>query len=103
MLKGSTSSHPSSTEAEGLSMLSGDFISIGEALKLVLYFKGNKQEVLAFKGNVETAFSVINLVQRDVLYKFVLTCISGQPRTAIGHRNLDSWTDLREFLKKFIH
>jgi hypothetical protein len=35
---------------------------------------------------VDTAFGVINQVQKDVLYKFVLTRISGEPRTAISHR-----------------
>jgi hypothetical protein len=99
MLMDSTSSHPSSTEAESRGMLSGDYISVEEALKLVPYFKWNKQKVLAFIGNVDTAFLVINPVQRDVLYKFVFTRISGEPQTAIGHRNLDSWMDLREFLR----
>jgi hypothetical protein len=79
--------------------MNGDFISVGEALKLVPYFKGDKQEVLAFTGSVDTAFAVINPVQEDVLYKFVLTRISGGPRTAISHRNLDNWTALKEFLK----
>jgi hypothetical protein len=36
--------------------MNGEFISAGEALKLVPLFKGNKQEVLAFTGNVDTAF-----------------------------------------------
>jgi hypothetical protein len=79
--------------------MNGDFISVGEALKLVPYFKGDKQDVLAFIGNVDTAFAVINPVQDDVLYKFVLTRISGEPRTAIGHRNLDNWAELKDFLK----
>jgi len=39
-----------------VSRMNGDFISVGEALKLVPLFKGNKQEVLAFTGNVDTAF-----------------------------------------------
>jgi len=69
--------------------MNGDFISVGETLKLVPYFKGNKQEVVAFIGNVDTAFDFINPVQEDVLYKFVLTRIGGELRTAISHRNLD--------------
>jgi hypothetical protein len=36
--------------------MNGDFISVGEALKSVLLFKGNQQEFLAFIGNVDTAF-----------------------------------------------
>jgi hypothetical protein len=56
---------------------------VGEAVKLVPYFKGNKQEVNKFTGNIDMAFSVINLVQEDVLYKFVLMQISGEPRTTI--------------------
>ena len=94
-----TSSSSQSAEACRQSTMNGDFISVGEALKLVPYFKGDKQEVLAFIGNVDTAFAVINLVQEDVLYKFVLTRISGEPRTAISHRNLDNWADLKDFLK----
>jgi hypothetical protein len=39
--------------------MNGDFIGLGEALKLVPYFKGDKQEVLAFIGNVDRAFAVI--------------------------------------------
>jgi len=81
------------------SRMSGDFISVGEALKLVSLFKGNKQEVLAFIGNVDTAFTVINPSQEAILYKFVLTRISGEPRKAISHRNLENWVDLKEFLQ----
>jgi len=76
-----------------------DFISISEALKLVSPFKGEKKEVLAFISNVDTAFEVINPDNADVLYKFVLTRISGEPRVAITHRNLENWEDLRAFLR----
>jgi hypothetical protein len=79
--------------------MNGDFISVGEALKLVPPFKGDKQQVLAFIGNVDTAFAVINPSQEAVLYKFVLTCINGEPRTAVSHRNLSSWAELKEFLQ----
>jgi hypothetical protein len=78
-----------------------DFISVGEALKLIPPFKGNKQEELAFIGNVDTAFEVINPEQETILYRFVLTCISGEPRTAISHRNFDNWIELKEFLCNF--
>ena len=90
----STTSHPASAGTDRSRIVSGDFIGVGEALKLVPYFKGNKQEVLAFIGNVDTAFAVINPVQEDVL-----TRISGEPRAAIGHRNLDNWGELKEFLR----
>ena len=83
----------------GIGRMNEEFISVGEALKLVPPFKGNKQEVLAFIGNMDTAFAVINPAQEDILYKFVLTRISGEPRTAISHRNLDKWTELKEFLQ----
>lgn len=90
-----TSSNPSWAS---LRPMNGDFITVGEALKLVPYFKGDKQEVLAFIGNVDTAFSVINPVQENVLHKSVLTQISGEPRTAICHRNLENWDEFKEFL-----
>jgi hypothetical protein len=38
---------------------------------------------LAFIGNVDTAFSVIGSNQEDILCKFVLTHISGEPRMEI--------------------
>ena len=79
--------------------MNADFISVGEAFKLLPYFKGDKQEVLAFIGKVGTAFAVINPVQEAVLYKFVLTRISGEPRMAIIHRNLNNCAELKEFLK----
>jgi hypothetical protein len=72
---------------------------VSEALKLVSPFKGDKREVLAFISNVDTVFEVINPDSSDVLYKFVLTRISGEPRVAINHRNLENWEDLRAFLK----
>jgi len=81
------------------SRINGDFISVGEALKLIPPFKGDKQEVLAFIGNVDTAFAVINPSQEAILYKFVLTRISEEPRTAISHRNIESWAELIEFLQ----
>jgi hypothetical protein len=79
--------------------MNGESISGGEALKLVPQFNGNKQEVLAFIGNVDTAVDVINPSQEAILYKFVLTRVCGQPRTAISHRNLENWADLKEFLQ----
>jgi len=63
--------------------MNGEFISVGEALKLVPLFKGNKQEGLAFSGNIDTAFTVINTSQEAILYKFMLMHISGEPRTAV--------------------
>ena len=94
--------NPSSTQnvvGSSVARMSSEFISLGEALKLIPPFKGDKQEVLAFIGNVDTAFTVINPEQEVILYKFVLTRISGEPRTAITHRNLDSWVELKEFLQ----
>ena len=72
---------------------------MGEALKLVPPYKGDKLEVLALIGNVDTAFAVINPEQEGILYKFVLTRIFGEPKPAIIHRNLDNWTELKEFLQ----
>lgn len=94
-----TSSNSPSAEARIPHTMNGDFISVGEALKLVPYFKGNKQEVSALIGNVDTAIAVINPVQENVLYKFVLPRISAEPRTAVSHRILDNWENLKEFLK----
>jgi hypothetical protein len=79
--------------------MNGDFTSVGETLKLVPPFSGNKQEDVAFIGNVDTAFAVINPSQEAILYKFVLTRISGEPRTAISHKNLENWADLKGFLQ----
>jgi hypothetical protein len=44
----------------GVTRMNEEFISVDEALKLVPPFKGNKHEVLAFIGNINTAFVVIN-------------------------------------------
>jgi len=52
------------------SRMSNEFISLGEALKLVPPFKGDKK-VLVFIGNVDTAFAVINPEQEAILYRFV--------------------------------
>jgi len=79
--------------------MSNEFISLGEALKLVPPFKGNKEEVLAFIGNLYTAFAVINPDQEAILYKFVLTRISGERRKAICHRHLSNWVELKEYLQ----
>jgi len=79
--------------------MNGDFISVGEALKIIPPFKWDKRDVLAFIGNVDKAFTVINPEQEAILYKFVLTRISGEPRTAVSHRNLDNWAELKEFLR----
>jgi hypothetical protein len=76
-----------------------EHVSVSEALKLVAPFNGNKREVLTFIANVNTAFEVINPIHADRLYKFILTRISGEPRIAIAHRNLEQWEDLREFLR----
>jgi len=76
-----------------------EYIKVGEALKLVTPFKGDKREVLVFIANANTAFEVTDPTNEGTLFKFVLTRISGKPRTAIAHRNLENWEELQEFLK----
>ena len=66
---------------------------------MVAQFKGEKRDVLAFIANVDTAFEVIDPRNGGTLFKFVFTRISGKPRTAIGHGNLENWEELKEFLK----
>jgi hypothetical protein len=51
-------------------------------------------------SNVDTAFSCVRPEDKGMLYQFVLTKISGEPRTAISHRNLENWDELKEFLSK---
>jgi hypothetical protein len=41
----------------------------------------------------------MNSIQEAILYKLVLMRISGEPRTAISHRNIKSWAELKEFLQ----
>jgi hypothetical protein len=79
-----------------------EYISVGKALKLVTPFKDEKRDVLAFIAFVDsnTAVGVIDPRNESTLFKFVLTRISGEPRTAIAHRNLENWEELKEFLKK---
>jgi len=76
-----------------------EYISVGEALKLLTPFKGEKRDVLAFIANVDTAFEMNDPRNEGILLKFVLTRIIGKPRTAIAHRNLETWEELKEFLK----
>jgi hypothetical protein len=78
--------------------MSEEFISVTEALKLISPFSGSKKEILTFISNVDTAFRAVHPNQ-DRLYQFVLTKISGEPRTSIEHRNLDNWEELKEFLR----
>ena len=65
-------------------------ISVGKALKLVTTFKGEKRDVLAFIANADTAFEVIDPRNKGTLFKLLLTWISGEPKTAIVHINLEN-------------
>ena len=85
--------------ADSSTAIMTEYIAIGEALKLITPFKGERREVFAFIANVDTAFEVIDPRNSTTLYKFLLTRISGETRTAISHRNLENWGELREFLK----
>jgi len=76
-----------------------EYISVGEALKLVALLKCEKRGVLTFVANVDTAFEVTDPRNEGTLFKFMLTRISGEPRTAIAQRNLKNWEELKEFLK----
>jgi hypothetical protein len=86
-------------EADRSDSMAEEYVSVSEALKLVTPFTGNKREVLTFISNVNRAFEVINPTHADRLYKYVLTKISGEPRIAIAHKNLDKWEELREFFR----
>jgi hypothetical protein len=86
-------------EADSSGSMAEEYVSVSETLKLVTPFSGNKKEVLTFISNVNTEFEIINRDHRDRLYKFVLTRISGEPRTAIAHRHLESWAELRKSLR----
>ncbi len=72
---------------------------MGEALKLVALFKGEKRDVSKFIANVDTAIEVTDLRNEGTLFKFVLTRINEEPRTATARRNLENWEELKEFLK----
>jgi hypothetical protein len=76
-----------------------EYISVGEALKLVALFKGEKRDVVAFIANVDTAFEVTDPRNEGTLFKFVLARVRGKPRTATAHRNLENWKQLKECLK----
>jgi hypothetical protein len=76
-----------------------EYISVGEAVKLAAQFIGEKRDVLAFIANVDTTFEVTDPRNEGTLFKFVLTRISGEPRTAIANRNFENWEDLKEFFK----
>jgi hypothetical protein len=58
---------------------------------------GEKKNILSFTSNVDTVLEVTDPNQGNKLYKFVLTCICGEPRTAIAHRNLDNWAEVQDF------
>ena len=60
-------------ETEAVSSVSNtanmtEFISVGEALKLVMPFKVDKREVLTFIANVDTAFEVIDPRNESTLF-----------------------------------
>ena len=60
-------------EAEAVSSVSNtanmtEYISVGEALKLVTPFEGDKREVLTFIANVDTAFEVIDPRNESTLF-----------------------------------
>jgi len=76
-----------------------EYISLGEDLKLVAAFKGEKRDVLPFMANVDTAFEVIDPRNEGPLFQLVLTRISGEPRTTIAHKNFENSEELKEFLK----
>ncbi len=67
-----------------------DYIFVSGALQLVCPFKG-KIEVVAIISSVDIAFEVIKPDNANILYKLVLTWISGEPRVAITHRDLEDW------------
>lgn len=76
-----------------------NYTSVGDALKLVPYFSGDKKDLLSFLENVETAVEVVNPEHRHKLFKFILTRINGEPRAAIKHRHLDTWDDVKVYLE----
>jgi hypothetical protein len=71
---------------------------VAKALKLVSPSKADEREELSFISKVDTGFEAINRENSDILYKFVLRRISGEPRVATTHRNLQNWDDI-DFLK----
>jgi hypothetical protein len=76
-----------------------EYVSVGEALKLIAPFKAEKRDVLAFIENVDTSFEVIDPRNWGTLFKLVLMRIIGGPGTANAQRNLENWEELKEFLK----
>jgi hypothetical protein len=77
-----------------------DYISVGEALKLIAPFKGVKSDVLAFTANVDTAFEVNDPRNEGTLFKFVLTRISEVTRTAQKFGKLGT---VKGIFKEYVH
>jgi len=57
--------------------MAGEFVGLGQALKLISPCSGEKKDILSFTSNVDTAFEVIDPNQGNKLYTLVLTSISG--------------------------
>ena len=74
------------------------FMSINEALKIVSIFKGDKETLNSFIGNVETALEVVSEQDKPRLFRFLLTKIEGEPRDSIQYRDINNWQDLKSFL-----
>jgi hypothetical protein len=85
------------TEIGRSGIMTTEYISVTEALKLVSPFSGNKREVLTFVSNVDTTFGSIDPENRNRLYQVLLAKTSGKPRIAISHRNLENWEGLKNF------
>jgi hypothetical protein len=87
-----TQTHPVTQIADSKEphIMAGEFVSLGEALKLISPCSGEKKDILSFTSNIDTVFEITDPNQRNQLYQFVLTCIREEPRTAIAHRNLDN-------------
>jgi len=64
--------------------MNGDFISVGEAL----------QEISRRFWH-SLGMQILHSGQEAILYKLMLTHTGGEPRTAISHRSLNNWTELR--------
>jgi hypothetical protein len=91
-----TQTHPVTQIADASEphSMAGEFVSLGEALKLISPCSCEKKDVLSFTSNVDAAFEVMEPNRGNKLYKFLLLCICGEPRTAIAHRNLDSLAEV---------
>lgn len=74
-------------------------LPLSTLFKFVKSYDGSRETVNSFIINCNNAYELASVIQRPILFKYILSQLTGKAELACSIKEFTSWVQLKEFLK----